>query len=271
VSIARVNGVDLYYEVHGEGEPLLCVMGLAADTLAWTLQVPTWSAAYQTIVFDNRDVGRSGYADADYEVGDMARDALALADELGLESFHLLGVSMGGMIAQEVALSAPERVRTLTLVVTFGGGGRWAAEKARLWLKDAAHRTHEDMIDELLLLCLSEETFENRDLVTFLRNTMLANPNPQRPEGFARQLMASTRHETRDRLGALAMPVHVIGAEHDVLVPVWKSKELAELIPGADLTVLPRTAHGLNLERAEEFNAAVLDWLRAREGAGARA
>src|SRR4051794_24915101 len=154
---ARVNGTELYYEVHGEGEPLLCVMGLAADTLAWTLQVPAWSAAYKTIVFDNRDVGRSGYVEGDYDVADMARDTLALADELGLESFHLLGVSMGGMIAQEVGLAAGGRVRPLTLVVPLGGGGGGAQEKARLWLKDAAGRSREDMVDELLLLCLSEE------------------------------------------------------------------------------------------------------------------
>lgn len=261
---ATCNGVDLYHEVHGEGEPLLCVMGLATDTLAWALQVPAWSAEYRTIIFDNRDVGRSGYVEEEYDVADMARDALALADHLGLDSFHLLGMSMGGMIAQEMALAAPERVRTLQLVVTFGGGGRWARERARLWLKDVAGHTREDMIDELLLLCLSERSFENRDFVTFLRNAMLANPNPQRPEGFARQLMATTRHETRDRLGRLEMPVHVIGAGHDVLVPVWKSRELAALIPGAELTVLEGAAHGCNLERAEEFNGAVLDWLRAR-------
>lgn len=261
---ATANGVDLYYEVHGDGEPLLCVMGLATDTLAWSLQVPAWSQEYRTIIFDNRDVGRSAYVEGDYAVADMARDALALADALGLDSFHLLGMSMGGMIAQEMALAAPERLRTLTLVVTFGGGGRWARERARLWLKDAAGRTREDMVDELLLLCLSEQAFENAGFVTFLRNMMLANPHPQRPEGFARQLMATTRHETRDRLGRLEMPVHVIGAEHDVLVPVWKSRELAGLIPGAELTVLEGAAHGCNLERAEEFNRVVADWLRPR-------
>lgn len=261
---ARVNGTELYYEVHGEGEPLLCVMGLAADTLAWLPQVPAWSEAYKTVIFDNRDVGQSAYVAGDYAIADMAADTLALADELGLERFHLLGLSMGGMIAQEIALTAPERLRTLTLVVTFGGAGRWGAEKVRLWLKDADGRSHEDMVDELLLLTMTERFYENPDGVRFLRRLMLDEPHPQRPEGFARQLRAIAGFDVRDRLGALDLPVHVIGAEHDVLVPVWKSQELAELIPGAQLTVLPGLAHGANIEAPEAFNAAVLDWLAAQ-------
>src|SRR5947207_12451425 len=119
----EANGRRLYYELHGEGEPLLCVMGLAADILAWTLQVPAFAARHRTIVFDNRDAGRSDRAEADYELADMAADALALADALELERFHLLGASMGGAIAQEVALAAPERITTLTLAVSFGGVG----------------------------------------------------------------------------------------------------------------------------------------------------
>ena len=125
------NGQTLYYEVHGEGEPLLCVMGLSADTLAWALQVPAFAASHRTVIFDNRDVGQSSMADGPYEIADMAADALALADALELDSFHLLGVSMGGAIAQEIALAAPERVRTLTLAVTFAGRRRLGAQAQR--------------------------------------------------------------------------------------------------------------------------------------------
>ena len=96
---------------------------------------------------------------------------------------------------------------------------------------------------------------------------MLENPHPQPPEAFARQLDASSRHDTRDRLGSLSLPVHVIGAEQDILVPVWKSREIASLIPGAELTVIEGSPHGANLERAEEFNAAVLDFIAAQTAA----
>lgn len=260
---ADCNGQRLYYEVHGEGPPLLCVHGLSVDTVGWTLQVPAWSQSYRTIIFDNRDVGQSSRADGPYEIEDMAADALALADALELDKFDLLGLSMGGTIAQRMTLTAPERVRSLTLCVTFGGGGNWARANARMWSERALGMSREQRVDELLLLCLAEATYENAEGVAFLKQMMLANPHPQETEAFVRQLQATSRHEARDRLGELALPVHVIGGEHDVLVPVWKSRELAALIPGARLTVLDGAAHGVNLERAEEFNAAVLEFLAA--------
>ena len=122
--------------------------------------------------------------------------------------------------------------------------------------------SREDRVDELMLLCFSEAFYENAEMVAFVRQALLAGPE-QETDAFVRQLLATTRHELRDRLGALDLPVHVIGAEHDVLVPVWKSQELARLIPGARLTVLDGAAHGANLELAERYNAAVLDFLAA--------
>jgi 3-oxoadipate enol-lactonase len=265
----EANGQTLYYEVHGDGEPLLCIQGLAADTLAWTLQVPAFSERHRTVIFDNRDVGQSSMASSDYGIADMAGDALALADVLELDSFHLLGVSMGGAIAQEMALAAPERVRTLTLAVTFAAGGAWARTLSRVWGARVHRMSREERVDELMLLCLSEAFFENAAAVAFLRDVILNNPHPQPPEAFARQLDASARHDAGGRLGELTMPTHVIGAEHDILVPVWKSREVAELIPGAHLTVLDACPHGLNLERAEEFNRAVLDFIAERAAAPA--
>jgi pimeloyl-ACP methyl ester carboxylesterase len=267
---ADVNGQTLYYELHGEdGEPLLAVMGLAANTLAWTLQMQPFGERHRALFFDNRDVGQSSMAGGPYDIADMARDALALADELELESFHLVGVSMGGAIAQEMALAAPERVQTLTLAVTFAGAGAWALKLNELWSDRRAKQTREQHVDELMLLTLSEEFFDNAEMVGYMRTMMLSDPNPQSSEAFARQLHASSRHDARDRLGSLPMPVHVIGAEWDILVPVWKSQELAGLIPGAELTVIERAPHGLQVERAEEFNRAVLDFIAERSPAPA--
>jgi pimeloyl-ACP methyl ester carboxylesterase len=265
----EANGQTLYYEVHGEGEPLLCIGGLAMDSLGWALQVPAFSQHFRTVIFDNRDVGRSSYADGDYEISDMAADAMALADALELDNFHLVGISMGGAIAQELALAAPERVRTLTLCVTWPGGGTWSRERARLWGAQALRTSREDHLDLLMLQCFTEAFYENAEGVAFMRQMMLANPDPQAPEAFVRQLTASGGHETRDRLGSLTMPVHVIGAEHDTLVPSWKSTELSGLIPGATLTMLAGAAHGANWERAEEFNGTVLDFIREHAAAAA--
>jgi 3-oxoadipate enol-lactonase len=257
----QANGQRLYYEVHGDGEPLLCVMGLSADTLAWALNTAAFAERHKTVIFDNRDVGQSSLADGPYEVEDMAQDALALADELGLETFHLLGVSMGGAIAQEIALTAPERVRTLTLAVTYARAGKWGLKLAETWGKRRLKQSQEEFVDELLLINLSEAFFENDQAVAFARQMLVANPHPQPPEAFVRQLEASARHDASDRLGSLSLPVHVIGGEQDILVPAWKSRELAELIPGAKLTVIESSPHGANLERAEEFNRLVLDFI----------
>jgi 3-oxoadipate enol-lactonase len=263
MAIAEVNGQQLYYEVHGEGEPLLCVAGITCDTLVWIPQVQAFAAAHRTVIFDNRDAGQSSMADGEYEIADMARDALALADHLELDTFHLVGVSMGGMIAQEIAVQAPERVRTLTLAVTIAAGGPYARRVGEVWAARVKQVSREQHVDELLLLNHSEAFWEtNPDVVEFIRTAMLNNPHPQPPDAFARQLAACGRHDAREGLGSLTMPTHVIGGEYDILLPVWKSREVAALIPGAKLTVLDGAPHGLSVERAEEFNALVLDFIR---------
>jgi 3-oxoadipate enol-lactonase len=251
----------LYYEVHGQGDPLVLVMGLGIDSVGWLPQLKAFSASYRTVVFDNRDVGRSDYVDASYSLGDMAGDVLRLCDELSLGSFHLVGLSMGGMIAQHLALAAPERVRTLTLCVTMGGAGRYGAERARILGEMAARGSFEDHVDTLMTLTMSEGFYERPEQVDYLRRMMVDHPHPQRPEGFRRQAEAVGGHDVRDRLAELSMPVQVIGAERDVLVPVWKSEELAELIPGARLEVVDAAPHGVNLEHADEFNRTVLGFL----------
>lgn len=266
-TIQTSSGGTIYYEEHGEGEPLLCVMGLATDTLGWALQVPTFSQKHRTVIFDNRDVGQSSMATGSYEVSDMANDALEVADAAGFDSFHLVGVSMGGAIAQEVALAAPNRIRTLTLTVTFARAGAWGRLLSQTWSARVREAPRERHVDELLLLNLSEELFEDPAKVEFFRGLMLSNPNPQDPEAFARQLDASSRHDTLGRLPSLTMPTHVVGGERDILVPVWKSREIAELIPGAKLTVIERAPHALNLERAEEYNELVLGFIAEHEPA----
>ena len=253
--------MTLYYEEHGEGEPLLCIMGLAADHLAWALQLEAFSARHRTIAFDNRDIGQSSYAAGPYEVQDMAADALGLADTLGLDSFHLLGASLGGAVAQHLALAAPERIRTLTLAVSWAGSGAYAREKTRLWTQERRLRDRESWLDSLLLATVSEDFYENAEMVRFVKQVLLSNEHPQQPDGFERQADASSRHDLRGRLGELSMPVHVIAGEHDVLVPRWKQEELAAEIPGARLTVIERGSHALQLEKPQEFSAAVLDFI----------
>src|SRR4051794_39171420 len=258
---AALNGFEIHYDVHGEGDPLICVHGLGCDRRAWALQIQPFSEQYQAVFLDNRDVGQSSLAASDYTTADMAGDVLALADHLELERFHLLGISLGGMISQQVALTAPERVRTLTLAVTHGGVGKGGRLRGHLLGSYARHLPEEDRVDNLLYLCYTEAFFENDEMFEFMRNALLENPYPQPPEAFARQAAAGAHHDVRERLGELKMRVHVIGAERDLMIPIWKSRELASLIPGSKLTVIEEQGHGVMWEAADKFNAAVTEFL----------
>src|SRR5262245_22114978 len=119
MSTAKIGSLDIYYEEHGAGEPLLLIMGLAADSTAWMFQVPAFAEKYRTIVFDNRGVGRSSKPAGPYTIHEMADDAAGLLDALHVQRAHVVGVSMGGMIAQELELRHPERVHGLVLACTY--------------------------------------------------------------------------------------------------------------------------------------------------------
>ena len=258
---AAVNGQTIYYEVHGEGEPLLCVMGLAADTLSWALNVPGFAERHQTIVFDNRDVGQSSMADAPYELSDMATD----------RSHSRTSWSSTRSTCSASRWAAPSRSRSRSPRPSASArshsrsptpaGAPTAASWPRVWSARRQAISHEQHIDELMLQILSEELYENADFIAYVRQMMLSNPHPQPPDAFARQIEAASHHDGRELLPGLSMPVHVIGAAHDILVPVWKSQEIAGLIPGAKLSVVPAAPHGVQLERAEEFNRLVLDFI----------
>ena len=263
---ADANGQRLFYLEQGAGEPLLLVTGLGGDHLSWGEQLEPFSARSRTIAFDNRDSGQSSESPEAYEIPDLARDALGLADHLGLDDFHLMGISMGGAVAQEVALAARERVRTLTLAMSWPGDGHWGRVRGRLMANAAMRTPREEHVEQLLLVCLSEEAFEDPERVAHFRTMVLDNPHPQSPEAFARQAQAVGGHEARERLGELDVPTHVIGAERDLMIPVWKARELAELIPGARFTVLERGTHAVNMEQAEEFNRVVLAFLDEASG-----
>ena len=260
---ADVNGVRLFHTEQGDGEPLLCVMGLASDSQGWGLQSEALSESFRVIVFDNRDVGRSTQCDADYDIADLADDAIGLADHLGLETFHLLGISLGSCVAQRVALKIGARIRTLTLAATWAGTAPAYSEmRARVWEREVRRCTTEEWLEEMMLLTLSENVFETHEGVDTMKKMALENPHPQSTDGLIRQIRSMSRHDVRDRLTELDMPVHVIAGDRDVLIPPWKSEEVAEHVTGSTLTILRGIGHSMNLERAEQFNDVVLSWLR---------
>ena len=140
----KVNGIELNYVESGSGDPLLLIMGFGGDHLAWVFQVPAFSGKYRVISFDNRGAGQSSVPDAPYSTRMMADDAVGLLDALGVERAHVLGVSMGGMIAQEVALNHPRRVRSLQLHCTYARPDRYMLELMDVWRSLRSKATPEE-------------------------------------------------------------------------------------------------------------------------------
>jgi 3-oxoadipate enol-lactonase len=229
---AEIGAHRLYYEVHGSGEPLLAIAGTGQDHTAWREVMPHWSARWPTVVFDNRDVGQSSLAIASYDVADMAHDVVSLADSLALRRFHLIGLSLGGAIAQEVALSVPERVRSVVLAVSWSKTTTWQDQSV---LARDAHR------------------------IARARRLLARETSAQSSEALARQIEAARLHDASARLPSLRCPVLVVAASEDVIVPPGESAILAQLIPDARLEVLEGAGH--EIQRHPDFGRVVAEFL----------
>jgi 3-oxoadipate enol-lactonase len=259
------NGQLLYWESHGEGAPLVLVMGIGYDATLWGLyQVPFFSEHFQTIVFDNRDAGRSSYANDAYSIADMADDLAGLLDGLGIEKAHLLGISMGGMICQEFALRYPERLDKLVLTGTGAAPGRAKFDPITTWNYVKKHDTEGLMFAAQQFLWLFSESFRRNPAAVDQTLQMLAdNPNPVSPEAYQRQADAYVKHDLLDQLSQVTASTMVIAGEQDRLTPPWICKELSDAIPNARFVKIEGegSSHVLPLERPDEFNQLVLSFL----------
>lgn len=253
----RSGDATIAYEVAGDGEPVLLIMGLGAERRAWALQLPGFTERHRVIAFDNRGVGESSTPPGPYSTEQMAADALAVMDAAGVARAHVVGVSLGGTIAQQVALLAPDRVGALVLASTWCGPSEWRTRVRAMQLAILDALGLEALTRARMLLVFTPPLFENEKLMDAIEATMNATTSP---EGYVAQYVAAEAHDLRDRLGGIAAPTLVLTGARDVLVPRELTEECARLIPGAELAVLD-TAHSIQFETAEEFNARVLDFL----------
>ena len=237
-------------------------MGFGGDHLAWAFQVPAFSAKYRVISFDNRGAGQSSVPDVPYSTGMMADDAVGLLDALGVERAHVLGVSMGGMIAQEIALSHPRRVRSLQLHCTYARPDRYMLALMDAWRSVRSKATPEEWLRTVALWLFAPVTFVERpDFVETVIQTGLASPHPFTLTGFFRQGDAVRGHDALTRLSGLTCPTLVSVAEDDILVPPRFSREIAAAVPKAELRVIERAGHAYFWERFDVFNSMCLEFL----------
>jgi len=274
MSIAKVGANELFYEAHGEGDPLLLIMGLAADSTAWLFQVPELARHYRTIVFDNRGVGRSSKPRGPYTIHEMADDAAGLLDVIGIERAHVVGVSMGGMIAQELTLRHPKRVRGLVLGCTFPEPDAESERQRQFSLArfggrvTASGETEIDVsaVDPLMLFQhllprVFNQSFIDRELPKLLQIFGGALQYGFSLEAILGQVEAIMGHRATDRLREITAPTLVITGDADLLVSPANSDVLARNIPGAKLVKIPGGSHGFNFETPDVFNREVIDFL----------
>jgi pimeloyl-ACP methyl ester carboxylesterase len=265
---ANVNGVDLHYEEHGEGDPLLLIMGLGGHSGHWFAQVPVLAEHFRVITFDNRGAGRSSVTAAPYSTAEMAEDAAGLLAVLGVERAHVAGWSMGGMIAQQMALHYPERVGRLALVATLARPRPWLLAwlafgvEAREKGLDPHGRAAWGLPWGLTVASLADPEFVERAL-----EAELEDPYPTTLEGYRGQSAACASHDTLDRLGEVRAPTLVLVGDEDILTPPYFSRELAAGIPGAELRVIERAGHGMPIEHAGAVNRALLEFRTAARAA----
>lgn len=258
----RVGEIGMHYVEAGVGTPLVLIMGLGGDHTAWGFQMGAFAERHRVIAFDNRGAGQTDAPDAPYTTRGMADDTAGLMDALGVDRAHVIGISMGGMIAQELALRYPERVSSLHLGCSLARPDAYLLALTASWREMRAGLGREAMLRAIGLWLFAPTTYDERpELVETVLQNSLANPYPQSLTGFLRQSEAVAAHDTLDRLPAIRVPTLVSVGEDDILVPPRLSRELAARMPGALLRVVPGAGHAYFLERVDIFNELCLEFV----------
>jgi 3-oxoadipate enol-lactonase len=239
------SGTELHYLRAGDGEPLLLIQGMSATHLAWGRPfLDEVERSFDAIVFDNRGMGLSGRAELPFTIADLAADTAALLDALELETAHVVGISMGGMIAQELALAHPERIRTLTIGASYCGGPQgtlMAPEDLQMLGTAYASGEPEQVFRAMWEINLSPD-FRSEDS-RFAAFTEMGAALPAPQPVVLQQMRACGAHDTHERLGQISLPTLVIHGDVDRLLGYENGREIAALIPDARLETLEGVGH----------------------------
>ncbi len=262
------DGVRLHYQVTGRasGPPVLLIQGLGADKHGWDLQRLALAYTHRTVAFDNRGAGRSDKPHGTYTLDQMAADAIAVMDDAGVQTAHVVGASMGGAITQVLALSYPERVRSLTLTCTSCRNHEWRRQLLTSWGVVARQKGTLAMTGQAARWVIGPRSFRRLlPAIGWLGPLAFGRP----AHAFAAQVEAilAADETMRDRLGTIEVATLVVVGNQDILTPRGDSEELADLIPTAELVVISGAAHGVMVEHASTYNRVLVDFLHRAERA----
>jgi 3-oxoadipate enol-lactonase len=250
--LERPDGCRLYHELHGpeSGPSLVLLEGMGGDIPGWRRNIPHLAARYRVVAYDFRGNGRSDKPDEPMTMGVFAQDTVALLDHLGLGSAHLYGQSFGGMVALELALSHPDRVRSLVLAATHAGSRRASRPGTGAHVpKDKPY------------LALYSPDFAEMHPDHVEEDILVGSQNPQPSHAGRRQWEAMHGWDAWDRLAEVACPVLILHGTEDRLVPVENARRLAAAILGARLVLLEGAGHVYHSEQPEAADSAVLAFL----------
>lgn len=257
------DGARIHYEAFGrrDAPAVLMIQGLGADKHGWDMQRFTLALRYRVIAFDNRGAGRSDKPFGIYSIEQMADDAAAVLDHVGVTAAHVVGASMGGAISQLMTVRHPTRVLSLTLACTACRNQPWRRELLEQWMEAALERGMGAMTREAARWVMAPRSFR-RLVPAFGWLGPLAMGRPA--HSFVAQVRAilAADDELADELHNIDVPTLVIVGNQDILTPRGDSEEIADRIPGAELVVISGAAHGFMVEHASTFNKILMDFLQ---------
>lgn len=236
---AEVNGIELYYEVYGEGEPVFLLHGGLANGTYWVNQIPAFAEQYQLIVVDSRGHGRSTFDDQPITYDLMSSDVLALADQLGIDTFAIVGWSDGGIIGLDIAINHPDR---LTKVVAYGANSDVSGLNPDIGTSDTFNAYIEAAAEDYSEVAPAPERWDE-----FLGNIG--------------EMWATLPDWTAEQLAAITTPFLILDGRHEEAILTSHAVYLFETIPNSALVLMPDTGHFAMFEQPDEFNAIVLAYL----------
>lgn len=264
MSIAKINGIDMYYERHGSGYPLLMIMGITARGSVWEDHLVYWSQFFECIIVDNRGVGLSSVPDGEYTSLEMAQDYAALLDDLNIDRCHVIGCSMGSIIGQQLAIHFPDKVNKLILMCPWAYCDQRTKSIFEVMVHCKTHFNPAEFSHFIQTLIYSNETWAKPgkvDEFTADQQDALTDDLPQSLQGLKGQAAACIHHSVLEDLAHIPHPTLIIGGKDDAFIPAWMAEEMATTIPNADIHLYPKSGHAFHWENIEDFNPRVAEWL----------
>lgn len=255
------EGAEIYWHSHGNGPPVLLIMGLSFTHEMWFRILPSLIGSYRVILFDNRGMGRSSVPAGPYSIGKMARDAAAVLKAAEIPAAHVVGASMGGMIAQELALTHPGQVQSLTLACTSHSGlfGRWPDFSK---VPKRPGKTREERERAVIQLLYADST----PIQLIEEDIRIRAGCRWSNKGFLNQFAGILLWSAYLRLPRLRIPTLVVHGDRDRLIPAENGKTLARRIPGAQFELIPNAGHIMTTDQPQLCSEMLLGFLRAQAG-----